>query len=62
MAGWLPVSRKITVAANPDVAPYQGRHGAIFFWGQVRSWLGSSPRPQSPTCSARGGADAHPHS
>lgn len=35
----LPFFRTITVAANPEVARYQPRHGAIIFPRQVMQWL-----------------------
>ncbi|WBO21840.1 SOS response-associated peptidase family protein [Sphingomonas abietis] len=39
MAGWPLAFRIITVAANPEVARYQERHGAIIHRRQVMSWL-----------------------
>lgn len=39
MAGWPLAFRIITVAANPEVARYQDRHGAIIQRRQVMSWL-----------------------
>ena len=39
MAEWPLCYRIITVAANPEVAPYQERHGAIIHRRQVMQWL-----------------------
>ncbi len=39
MADWPLSYRIITVEANPDVAPYQQRHGAIIQRRQVMQWL-----------------------
>jgi len=39
MAGWPLAFRIITVAANPDVARYQDRHGAIILRREVMDWL-----------------------
>jgi len=39
MAGWPLAFRIITVAANPEVARYQDRHGAIIHRRQVMAWL-----------------------
>ncbi|QJR05409.1 hypothetical protein HH800_12280 [Sphingobium yanoikuyae] len=39
MADWPLSYRVITVAANPDVARYQERHGAIIQRRQVMQWL-----------------------
>ncbi len=39
MAGWPLCYRVITVAANPEVARYQDRHGAIIRRSQVVQWL-----------------------
>jgi putative SOS response-associated peptidase YedK len=39
MAGWPLAFRIITVAANPEVAQYQDRHGAIILRRQVMNWL-----------------------
>ena len=36
---WPLAFRVITVAANPDVAPCQGRHGAMIERRQVMGWL-----------------------
>lgn len=39
MAEWPLAYRILTVAANPEVAPYQPRHGAILHRRQVMDWL-----------------------
>lgn len=39
LAGWPLAFRVITVAANPDVASYQDRHGAMIERRQVMGWL-----------------------
>ena len=39
MADWPLCYRVITVAANPEVARYQDRHGAIIRRSQVMQWL-----------------------
>ena len=39
MADWPLCYRVITVAANPEVARYQERHGAIIQRRQVMQWL-----------------------
>lgn len=39
MADWPLCYRVITVAANPEVARYQHRHGAIIRRSQVMQWL-----------------------
>lgn len=39
MAEWPLAFRIITVAANPEVAPFQDRHGAIILRRQVTGWL-----------------------
>jgi putative SOS response-associated peptidase YedK len=39
MADWPLAFRIITVAANPEVARYQERHGAIIQRRQVMQWL-----------------------
>lgn len=39
IADWPLSYRVVTVAANPDVAPYQERHGAIIHRRQVMQWL-----------------------
>ena len=39
MADWPLSYRVITVAANPEVARYQERHGAIIQRRQVMQWL-----------------------
>jgi putative SOS response-associated peptidase YedK len=39
MADWPLCYRVITVAANPEVARYQERHGAIILRRQVKDWL-----------------------
>ncbi len=39
MADWPDCFRVITVPANPDVARYQDRHGAIILRRQVMQWL-----------------------
>jgi putative SOS response-associated peptidase YedK len=39
MADWPLCYRVITVAANPEVARYQERHGAIILRRQVKAWL-----------------------
>lgn len=39
MADWPLNYRVITVAANPEVARYQERHGAIIQRRQVMQWL-----------------------
>jgi putative SOS response-associated peptidase YedK len=43
-----PFFRVITVAANPDIACYQDRHGAIVPSGQVERWL--DPATPSSAC------------
>lgn len=41
--GDFPLSyRIVTVAANPDISPYQSRHGAIIHRRQVMAWLDAS--------------------
>ena len=39
MADWPLCHRVVTVAANPEVARYQERHGAIIQRRQVMQWL-----------------------
>lgn len=39
IAEWPLAFRIITVAANPEVAPFQDRHGAMIERRQVRAWL-----------------------
>ncbi|MGF7151880.1 putative SOS response-associated peptidase YedK [Sphingomonas zeicaulis] len=39
MADWALSYRLITVAANPDVAPHQHRHGAVILRRQLMQWL-----------------------
>lgn len=39
MADWPLSYRVVTVPANPEVAPYQERHGAIIYRRQVKQWL-----------------------
>lgn len=39
MDGWPLAYRIITVAANPEVGPFQERHGAIIYRHQVKLWL-----------------------
>ena len=39
MADWPLAYRVVTVAANPEVARYQERHGAIVHRRQVKQWL-----------------------
>jgi putative SOS response-associated peptidase YedK len=39
LAGWPLAFKIITVAANPDVARYQDRHGAMIERRQVMDWL-----------------------
>lgn len=40
MGDWPLSYRVVTVAANPEVSPYQERHGAIIHRRQVMQWLG----------------------
>ena len=42
MADWPLCYRVITVAANPEIARYQDRHGAIILRRQVMQWLDST--------------------
>jgi putative SOS response-associated peptidase YedK len=42
MADWPLCYRIVTVAANPEVAHYQDRHGAIIHRRQVMHWLDGS--------------------
>lgn len=42
MADWPLSYRVVTVAANPEIARYQERHGAIIRRRQVMHWLGQS--------------------
>ncbi|PZU07415.1 SOS response-associated peptidase family protein [Sphingomonas sp.] len=42
MGDWPLCYRVVTVAANPEVARYQARHGAIIHRRQVRQWLDHS--------------------
>lgn len=44
MAEWPLCYRIVTVAANPEVARHQDRHGAIIHRRQVMQWLDSSVR------------------
>lgn len=39
LAGWPLSYRVVTVAANPEVARYQDRHGALLLPRQVMQWL-----------------------
>lgn len=41
MADWPLCYRVVTVAANPEVAIHQARHGAIIHRRQVMQWLDS---------------------
>jgi len=38
MGEWGLTYRIITVAANPETAPYQNRHGALIHRRQVTHW------------------------
>lgn len=44
MAEWLLCYRVMTVAANPEVARYQERHGAIIQRRQLMQWLDAQVR------------------
>jgi putative SOS response-associated peptidase YedK len=42
MGEWPLAYRVVTVGANPEVARYQDRHGAIIHRRQVKQWLDRS--------------------